>query len=87
MAPMRRTGASRVEELVADAGGDLGAVTPTEHVFVGHDHAAGLADRGGDGLPVVGIEGAQVEDLDIDAVLALGLFARPAGRGARARRR
>jgi hypothetical protein len=65
-------GVEGVEEFVGDAGGDLRAVAPTEHVLVSDDHAAGLADRGGDGLPVVGIEGAQVEDFYVDVVLALG---------------
>ncbi len=78
-------GVKGVEELVADAGGDLSAVAPTEHVFVGDDHAAGFADAFGDGLPVIGIEGAEVEDLDVDALL-LWLFARPARRGGRVRR-
>ncbi len=60
-------GVEEVEELVGDARGDLSAVAPTEHVFMGHDHAAGLANTGGDGFPVVRTEGAQVDDLDIDA--------------------
>ena len=35
---------------------------------MGHDDAAGLADAGGDGFPVVGIEGAQVEDFNVDSL-------------------
>ncbi len=35
-------GVEIVEQLIGDARGDLRAVTPTEHVFVGHDHSAGL---------------------------------------------
>ena len=76
-----------VEELIGDAGGDLCAVAPAEHVFVGHDDAAGLADRRGDGLPVVGIERAQVEDFYVDVVLALAPVARPAARAGLTRRR
>ena len=36
-----------------------------------HDDAAGLAHRGRDGLPVIGVQGAQVQYLDIDAVLSM----------------
>ena len=38
------------------------------------DHAAGLAHGFGDGLPVVGAEGAQVEDLRLDTVLTVGFL-------------
>src|ERR1035441_5271930 len=51
------------------------------HVLVSDDNAAGLLDRGGDGFPVVGIESAQVEDFDIDVVLALGALGGLQGAG------
>ena len=60
-----------VEEFAADAGRDFSAISPAQHVFVNDQHAAGLADRGGDGLEVVGVQGAQIEHLDADSMLAL----------------
>src|ERR1035441_4992314 len=35
----------RVEEFIADAGGDLRAIAPTEHVFMSDDHAAGRSEE------------------------------------------
>jgi hypothetical protein len=61
-----------VEQLVGDAGCNLGAVSPTEHVFMRYDHAAGLADGFLDGIPVIGAERAQVENLCLNALLAMG---------------
>ncbi len=80
-------GVEGVEELFADAGGDLGSVAPAEHVFVGDDDFAGLADGGGDGVPVVGVEGAEVDEFDVDAGLAVEFFGGLQAAGDERRRR
>src|SRR5712664_2384811 len=56
-----------LEKLVGDARGDFRAETPAQHVFVGHDDAMILAYGGGDGVPIVGGERAEVDDFNGDA--------------------
>src|SRR5258706_6552050 len=51
-----------LEELVADARGQLGAESARELILVRHDHAVGLPDRRRDGVPVKRHDGAEVED-------------------------
>src|SRR4051812_38209729 len=63
-------GVETVEQLIRDAGRDLSAVAPGERVLVGDDDTAGLLDGGADGLPIIGSEGAEVEDLDTGVGIA-----------------
>src|SRR5438445_11597745 len=60
-------GVEFVEKLVGDARSDFRAETPAQHVFIGHDDAVILAHGGGDGVPIVGREGAEIDDLYGDA--------------------
>ena len=60
-------GVEGVEEFFADAGGDFRAVAPADHVFMRDEDFAGFRDGGRDGFPVVGVEGAEVEDFGLDA--------------------
>ena len=64
-------GVEVVEEFVRDTGGDFSTVAPAEHVFVGDEDTAGLADALGDGFPVVRREGAEVDELDVEAGLTM----------------
>src|SRR6267154_2574387 len=60
-------GVELFEKFVGDARSDFGAETPAQHVFVGHDYAVILAHGGGDGVPIVGRERAEIDNLDGDA--------------------
>src|SRR6266850_5960539 len=55
------------KKFVGNARGDFGAETPAQHVFIGNDDAVILAHGGGDGVPIVGRERAEIDDLDGDA--------------------
>src|SRR2546421_2127053 len=50
--------------LARDLRGDLGAVAPGERVFIGDEHAAGLAHGFPDGTPVHRRQAAQIDHLD-----------------------
>src|SRR5207248_846062 len=71
------------EVLAGDLRRDLGAVAPGERVFVGDEHAAGLAHGFPDDLPVHRRQAAQIDDLDAHAVLLLQLLGRHQGAGLR----
>src|SRR6266851_6354604 len=60
-------GVELLEKLVGNARGDFRAETPAQHVFVGDDDAMILADGGGDGVPIVGRERAEIDDFNGDA--------------------
>src|SRR5215467_2778787 len=52
-----------IEQLVADASRELSSVTPTQHVFIGYDHAMRLAHRRANRIPVIRRERTQIQDL------------------------
>src|SRR6266403_3625011 len=54
------------EKFIGNAGGDFGAETPAQHIFIGHDYAVILAHGGSDGVPIVGRKRAKIDDLDRD---------------------
>src|SRR5258707_10785578 len=60
-------GVQFVEKFVGDARGDFGAETPAQHVFVSDDDAMILAHGGGDGVPIVARERAEIDDFDGNA--------------------
>src|SRR5260370_36842564 len=60
-------GVQFVEKFVGDARSDFGAETPAQHVFVSDDDAMILAHGGGDGVPIVGRERAEIDDFDGNA--------------------
>src|SRR6266436_219579 len=60
-------GVELVEKLVGDAGGDFRAETPAQHVFICHEDTMIFAHGGGDGVPVIRRERAEIDDLDGDA--------------------
>ena len=63
IAATRRTGASKlIEEMIRDARGDFGSISPGKHVFIGDDHAVGLAHGCGDRVPVKRRERTEVDD-------------------------
>lgn len=63
-----------VEGVLAGQGEDLGANTERGETGLDRHQVAGLLDRLDDGLDVEGLDGAQVDDLGLDAVLALELL-------------
>src|SRR5690348_11052047 len=66
-----------VEELVGDACGNLGAVTEGQSVLMRDDHTIGFLDGCADGVPIIGSQAAQVDDLDAEfGVRALHLHGR-----------
>src|SRR5216683_359977 len=60
-------GVELIEKLVGDARGDFRAKTPAQHVFISDDDAMIFAHGGGDGVPIVGGERAEIDDFDGDA--------------------
>src|SRR6266478_2381578 len=60
-------GVELVEKLVGDAGGDFRAETPAQHVFICHEDTMIFAHGGGDGVPVIRRERAEIDDFDGDA--------------------
>ena len=66
-----------MEELVADAGSDLGAISPAQHVLVSDEDATGFLHAFGDRVPVVGAEATEVDELDIDALFAMDTLGGP----------
>src|SRR5579871_56787 len=65
-----------IKKLIGNARGNLSAVTPAERIFVGHQHAVRFPHRLGNRLPIERIQGTQIDQFDVDAVLALEFLCR-----------
>ena len=61
-------GVQILEQLIGDAGGDLRAVAETARVLVNHEDPIRPPHAAPDGFPVVGREGAEVQDFHGNAV-------------------
>lgn len=60
-----------VEGVLGGQGNDLGGDTERGETGLDGHHGAGLLDRVDDGLEVEGLDGAEVDDLSLNAVLLL----------------
>src|ERR1700736_1626009 len=54
-----------LKKLVRNPGRDFCSVSPAQHIFVGDDDPAGLLYRGRNRVPVVRVEGTQIDKLDL----------------------
>src|SRR4029079_10287285 len=63
-----------VEAALLDSAAELGAESGRQRCFVDHEAASGLCDGGDDRVDVEREQGAQVDDLGIDAGLGGGGF-------------
>ncbi len=67
-------GIEMMEELVGDAGGNFGAVSPAQRVFVGNQRAVGFLTDAAIASQSNGFRGAQVDQFDADVMLTFQLL-------------